>query len=299
MTAHGGLICVVGSINEDTTLRVPVLPAAGETVLATSRARSGGGKGANQAAAAAALGAEVAFVGAVGDDDAGRLALADLKARHVDVGHVEVRAGEVTGNAVVVVGDDGENLIIVDQGVNGDLQAERVSQAVTSLAPAVTLGQLEVPIDCLVAAAHATRPGQFVLNPAPMPSDPGRLAELLPLCDVLVPNRSELGRLVGKATPTTTDEVDACVALLDFGRDLVVTLGSEGAVVYSGGSRTPIPPVTVGAIDTSGAGDVFCGVLAHRLAAGDSLLDAATDANAAAARSTTIPGAQVPADFSG
>jgi ribokinase len=132
-----------------------------------------------------------------------------------------------------------------------------------------------------------------------MPSDPQCLSELLPLCDVLVPNRSELGRLVGAPTPPSAEAVDACAERLDFIGELVVTLGADGAVVYRRGHRTPIPPVAVPAVDTSGAGDVFCGVLAHRLAAGDDLIDAAGAANRAAARSATIPGAQVPPHFTG
>jgi ribokinase len=291
------LICVVGSINEDTTLRVPALPAAGETVLATGRTRSGGGKGANQAAAAAAMGARVAFVGAVGQDDAGRLALASLESRSIDVSHVTSHPRAATGAAIVLVGDDGENLIVVDQGANAELDATAVALAVEELAPAVTLGQLEVPVDCLAAAAHATGTGLFLLNPAPMSGDPGELKEVLALADVVMPNRSELGRLAGRTIPQTASEVDECVAALDVKGAIVVTLGSQGAVIYDKGTRAEVAALPVDAVDTSGAGDVFCGVLAHRLASGDDLGAAVRRANTAAARSTTLPGAQVPADF--
>ncbi|MDP3894782.1 PfkB family carbohydrate kinase [Nocardioides sp.] len=293
------LICVVGSINEDTTIRVPVLPAAGETALATGRTRSGGGKGANQAAAAAAMGARVAFVGAVGDDDAGRLALESLESRSIDVSHVSSHPLSATGTAVILVGDDGENLIVVDQGANALLDASTVRAAVEQLAPAVTLGQLEVPIDCLAAAAEATGAGVFLLNPAPMSDDPSELDEVLAMADVVMPNRSELGRLARRATPLTAAEVDACVAVLDVKGAVVVTLGSQGAVVYDQGHRTEVAALSVDAVDTSGAGDVFCGVLAHRLASGDELVAAVRRANTSAARSTTLAGAQVPADFTG
>lgn len=293
------LICVVGSINEDTTIRVPVLPAAGETALATGRTSSGGGKGANQAAAAAAIGARVAFVGAVGDDDVGRLALASLESRSIDVSHVSSQPLAATGTAVILVGDDGENLIVVDQGANALLDASTVRVAVEQLTPAVTLGQLEVPIDCLAAAADATGEGLFLLNPAPMPDDPSELDEVLAMADVVMPNRSELGRLARRGTPQTAAEVDACVALLDVKGAVVVTLGSQGAVAYDKGHRTEVAALNVDAVDTSGAGDVFCGVLAHRLASGDELVAAVRRANAAAARSTTLAGAQVPADFTG
>ena len=291
------VICVVGSINEDTTLRVPTLPAAGETVLATGRSNSRGGKGANQAAAAAAMGARVAFVGAVGGDNAGHLALASLQSRGIDMSRVTVRPGSITGNAFVLVGDDGENLIVVDQGANAELDAQAVATAVSELAPAITLGQLEIPLACLTAAAESTGKGLFLLNPAPMSIDPDELADLLTRTDVVLPNRSELGRLVRRPTPDTPAEVDACAELLGFDGVVVVTLGSQGAAIYQSGRRTAVTAVEVDTVDTSGAGDVFCGVVAHHLAGGDDLVTAVRCANSAAARSTTLKGAQVPADF--
>ncbi len=132
-----------------------------------------------------------------------------------------------------------------------------------------------------------------------MSADPDELDELLALADVVLPNRSELGRLARRATPETPADVDACVAALNVKGAVVVTLGSHGALIYDKGERIAIAPLTVDAVDTSGAGDVFCGVLAHRLAAGDELFAAVHRANSAAARSTTLPGAQVPADFTG
>lgn len=301
------LICVVGSINQDTTLRVPALPAGGDTVLATGRSRSPGGKGANQAAASAALGARVVMVGAVGDDDAGREALQSLDSRGVDVSCVVTCMGQATGAAVLLIADDGENLIVVDAGANSRLQEADVEAAVESRAPAVILGQLEIPVACLTAAARAaagtsTGAPVFVLNPAPMPADRSGLdavTGLLPLVDVLVPNRGELGRLAGRPMPSTPEEVRACIDALDFDGAVVVTLGSEGAVVWQSGELTSVPAVPVDAVDTSGAGDVFCGVLAHGLAAGDPLVECVRRANQAAAVSTTLAGAQVPADFGG
>ncbi|WP_248579371.1 PfkB family carbohydrate kinase [Nocardioides sp. InS609-2] len=299
------LICIVGSINEDTTLRVPALPVGGETVMATGRTRSPGGKGANQAAAAAALGARVAFVGAVGGDDAGRAALKSLDSRGIDVSRVAVADESATGAAILLIGDDGENLIVVDAGANAGLRDADVEAAFVGLAPAVTLGQLEVPVSCLVAASRASgsaRGGLFLLNPAPMPDDPeglARLAGLLPMVDILVPNRGELGRLAGRPTPSTPAEVQDCVEALDFAGALVVTLGSEGVLIRDQGEYSSVPAVPVDAIDTSGAGDVFCGVLAYRLAEGDSLAAGVRRANEAAAVSTTMPGAQVPPAFRG
>jgi ribokinase len=295
------LVCVVGSVNDDTTYRVPAVPGPGETVLSTGRTSSPGGKGGNQAAAASAVGATVVLVGAVGEDEAGRLAADQLAARGVDVRHLERRADASTGSAVILVGDDGENLIVVDPGANGRLDPERVARAVGEVAPAVTVGQLEVPVAALLAAARAGA-GRFLLNPAPMPADPGILADLLAVTDLLVPNRSELGRLARRAVPRTAEEVRECVRALATGPapyagDTVVTLGSDGALVHVGGEFVEVPAESVRAVDTSGAGDVFCGVLAHRLAARDDLLTAVESANRAAAASTTVAGAQVPPDF--
>lgn len=295
------LVCVVGSVNDDTTYRVPAMPTPGETVLATGRTSSPGGKGGNQAAAAAAVGGTVAFVGAVGDDEAGQQAADQLAARGVDVRHLARLADAPTGSAVIVVGDDGENLIVVDPGANDRLDPERVAHAVGELAPAITVGQLEVPVPALLAAARAGG-GRFLLNPAPMPAEATPLAELLAATDLLVPNRSELGRLAGRPAPRTTEEVRDCVRALATGPaayagDIVVTLGADGALVHAGGHFVEVPAESVRAVDTSGAGDVFCGVLAHRLAAGDDLLTAVDAANRAAGASTTMAGAQVPPDF--
>ena len=294
MTA--GVLCVIGSVNADTTLRVRALPGPGETVLATERRGSGGGKGANQAAAAAALGARVALVAAVGEDEPGQHERAALEARGIDVSRV-VTVPHPTGSAVVVVADDGENLIVVHPGANAGLDAATAAAAVAALRPAVVLAQLEVPVPALLAAARARGGATFVLNPAPMTASGRDLAELLRTTDVLVPNRTELAALVARPVPVSAAEARACLDALDCRSAVVVTLGSDGCLVRSGGTVTEIAPRVVDAVDTSGAGDVFCGVLAAELCAGRSLLEAARLANDTAALSTTLPGAQVPAGF--
>ncbi|MBM0126579.1 ribokinase [Pimelobacter simplex] len=300
----GPLVCVVGSLNEDTTLRVPGLPRPGETVLATDSFRAPGGKGANQAAAAAVLGrargASVAMVGAVGDDDAGERSVAALAVCGVGVAGVRRLDAVATGTAVVVVDDAGENHIVVDPGANGALAAGEVERAVGDLRPAVVLAQLEVTPACIEAAARAVPEACVILNPAPMPADPAFVLELLDRVDVLVPNQAELGRLAGRPTPQTPAEVADCAAALAFTGDLVVTMGAHGTyVVPRDGAASHVAAWPVDVVDTSGAGDVFAGCLAVALACGADLVDAVTEANRAAGRSTELAGARVPADFTG
>jgi ribokinase len=287
-----GGVCVVGSINVDTTLRVRTLPGPGETVLASERRTAHGGKGANQAAAA---GEGVAFVGTVGTDEQGDAALENLARRGVDVVGVARDPDHPTGSAVVVVSMDGNNLIVVDPGANAGLRPDWVSSHVERLGPAVILGQLEVPVEALTAAVRAAPHAMFVLNPAPMPADRATVGELVSLADVLVPNRTELGQLAGSATPSTDEEVDLCAVELRFDGLLVVTLGEAGAAVYDQGvllQRVPATPVT--AVDTSGAGDAFCGALARGLAADEPLSSAVSTATRVAGESTRHPGAQLP-----
>ncbi|HTU31571.1 MAG TPA: PfkB family carbohydrate kinase [Solirubrobacteraceae bacterium] len=278
----------MGSLNLDVTITVETLPAPGETVLGTSASRAGGGKGANQAAAARAAGASVAMVGAVGDDDAGRLMLEDLGGRGIDVDWVARVPGEYSGSATIAVDSaHGENLIIVDPGANGaltpaDVRVDAVRDA------AVVVAQLEVPVAAVQAAAeHAT--GRFILNPSPAVPLPGALLDRV---DMLVLNQSELGVLAGVDTPRGS--ADAAVALRALGRagPTLVTLGAAGALVDDGDVVHSLPALAVEPVDTTGAGDCFCGILAARLAAGDELLDAARLATAGAALATLAPGAR-------
>lgn len=300
------LVCVVGSLNNDTTLEVVGLPCPGETVLARARRLSPGGKGANQAAAAAALGARVAMVGAVGADEHGRAATEALRSAGVDVSGVRQRVAGATGLAIVVVDDAGENLIVVNPGANATLTAAEVADSLSSLRPAYVLAQLEVPIAAVAEAMRAARAGRkvvVVLNPAPMPDDPSLVQQLLPDVDVVVPNRSELGRMAGHPQPTSHEDVDRCVRALSFRGAVIVTMGADGVLCWADAADRATPPVhvkgeRVETIDASGAGDVFCACLVARLAQGSGLIDAVREANAAAARSTTHRGARVPASFS-
>jgi ribokinase len=283
-------IAVVGSLNLDTTIRVAVLPTAGATVLGTGHFSGMGGKGANQAVAAARLGRQVALVGMVGADDAGTALLQSLAEAGVETSAVGVAAGVGTGVALITVDDAAANTIVVDPGANLTLGAAEVRRAARMLrGAAVTLAQLEVPV-ASVAEAAALAGGRFVLNPAPATGLP---SEILAATDVLVPNASELGALVGGPAPGDAAQAAEMARAIRGPEAVVVTLGAEGAVVVAGRTdaiHVPAPWVT--AVDPTAAGDAFCGGLADGLARGLSLVDAARWAVRCGAVAATRWGAQ-------
>lgn len=286
-----GRVTVVGSLNLDRTLSVPQLPAPGATVHARSEIMGPGGKGANQAVAAAKMGAHVTLVGAVGDDDAARLVLHAVTQAGVDATHVTTTSGP-TGSATVMVDDAGENMIVVLPGANAQLRPPPEGLAATVRDAEVLLLQLETPIGTQLDAARAAR-GTVILNPAPMP-DPAELDDLLGAVDLLVPNRTELAALVG--LPGDADPDDLLAAgqrLVTPHLTLVVTLGAEGAVILTADAMTRVASPAVDAVDSTGAGDMFCGTVAAALARGEDLPTAVREAAAAAAITVTRPGAQV------
>src|SRR5215208_1945722 len=276
-------VVVVGSVNADLVVTVARLPRAGETVSGGTFARHGGGKGANQAVAAARAGARVALVGAVGADDLGDEALRELEAEGVDVSAVLRLAHVPTGVAAIVVDERGENQIAVASGANAALTGEAVATALPSLLTGegvVLLGH-EVPPEAVRAGAEAARAAGWpaILNPAPA----------RPLIDdlggvILTPNRAEARALTGE------DDVEAAVRVLHArsGAPVLVTLGAEGALLTD--ERFAASSVDV--VDTTGAGDAVNGALAARLAAGEPLRDAVRFALAAASLSTRVPGAR-------
>lgn len=284
------MILDFGSINMDLVVPVASLPRPGETVLCEGYVTKPGGKGANQAVAAARLGRRTAMVGRVGDDDAGRRLLAGLADAGVDATHVRATAGTASGIALIAVDGAGENAIVVSPGANGRLDAADVVAAqATVSAAAVVLLQLEVPVAAVLAAAEAAR-GTVVLNPAPaLPLPDALLARV----DVLVPNRSELGVLCAAPPPADAHLALAMAQQLASGRGVVVTLGADGAIVVApGGHAERIAAPVVEAVDATGAGDCFCGALGDALAGGAELVEAARWAVRAAAASVTRRGAQ-------
>jgi ribokinase len=281
-------VTVVGSVNLDLVVAVDRLPGRGETVVGTGAVTGPGGKGANQAAAAAALCDAVAMVARVGDDPAGSDLVADLAGRGVDTSAVLVTADVLTGTATVAVEQDGgENLIIVAPGANAEVTPADVRVAAVRDA-AVVLAQLEIPLAAVQAAVeHAA--GLVVLNPAP----PQALGpELLRRVSVLVPNEWELARLAGVEPADRSPDDLAALARRVTDRDVVVTMGGRGAVVVASGTVTVVAPPAVTPVDTTGAGDCFCGALCVALAAGTELTAAVRYAVTAAALSTTAAGAR-------
>jgi ribokinase len=267
---------------------VPVLPRPGETVGGGEFARHDGGKGANQAVAAARLGAPVVFVGAVGDDDLGPAALASLRAEGIDARAVVV-AGVPTGIAQICVDDRGENQIAVASGANAELTAARVDSALAGWEPdaGVYLANLEISDEAVLAgAAFADRHGmRIVINTAPARPLP---AELLSLAPVLLSNAGEATDLTGKIEPA---EAGRALSRLS-GRQVVVTLGRDGALVVDGETTLRAAAPAVEAVDSTGAGDTFAGALAAEMASGATLDDAVRVAVSAAALSVARPGAR-------
>ncbi|NEK86124.1 ribokinase [Blastococcus saxobsidens] len=283
-------VTVVGSLNEDVLAAVDRLPGRGETVVARASSLAPGGKGANQAAAAGLLGPGVHMVGRVGEDPAGDRQLAALAASRVNVRRVLRTVGTPTGSATIPVEDgSGENLIVVVPGANARLTVEDVD--VPSVRDArVVLLQLEVPMAAVTAAARAAS-GTVVLTPAPPQPLP---AELLVRVDVLVPNEHELVQLAGAVPADRSPAELVALARTVSAGSVVVTLGARGALVVPGDGGPVLlqAPPPVAAVDTTGAGDCFCGALGQALARGAALPEAVRHAVAAAALSTTGPGAR-------
>lgn len=282
-----GRVVVVGSANLDLVTVTPTLPVPGETVLATSYRELPGGKGSNQATAAARMGADVSFVGRRGTDAAGNILTDALTAEGIDVTHFAVADGP-TGRALVMVDDAAENSIIVVQGTNALVTPEAVDEAAALIADArVVVCQLEVPVATVLAAARTTT-GTFVLNPAPAQHLP---EELLAAVSVLVVNETEYETVLGSPIPDDLSEIADVAGRPGMPETVVATLGSRGAAVCHQGTVTVVAPPTVEVVDTTGAGDTFVGALAAELAAGLDLAQAARHAVTAASLSTRSLGA--------
>jgi ribokinase len=271
-------VVVVGSINEDVILQLGQRIRPGETVTAQHVERRPGGKGANQAVAAAAAGADVAMLGAVGDDPAGARMTEDLRRRGVNTESVRTVDGVSTGTAYVTVTSDGENTIVLDPGANRFVDAASVEAAWSALPPArVLLSLLEIPLDGVITAVRfaAERGMRSVVTLAPAQPVPG---ELLSGLDPLLVNEHEAAFLL------QTDDLgghvlEAARELLRLGpKSVVVTAGAAGAAVADGATARLLPAVPVAeVVDTTGAGDAFAGALAASLARGEDL-DAAVAA---------------------
>ena len=282
-------IAVVGSCNLDFVVGVESIPQVGETVLGGDLMQIPGGKGANQAVAAARLGRSVAMVGRVGDDSAGEALRHALDHDGVDTSALLTTPGVPSGVALIAVQHDGDNAIVVSPGANGrvaptDVAVEAVAEA------SVVLCQAEIPLDAVMEAVRVAD-GITMWNPAPAPTDAVPL-ELVESVDVVIPNETELATLAGHDGRVDDLDLVAELARRLPSAAVVVTLGSRGALVVAGDDAVHVPAPVVSPIDTTAAGDSFCAALADQVVDGVDLVTAASFAVRVGAATTLVAGAQ-------
>jgi len=283
-------VLVVGSLNADLVVRAPHFPQPGETISGDDLHIIPGGKGANQAVAAARQGARVAMLGRVGSDSFGPFLLDSLKSNSVDITHVH-SDDSATGTAIIVVDANGQNSIVLSAGANGKVSPADVDSAST-LSPSLILLQLEIPIPTvLYAAKQASQNGaRVILNPAPAQSLPDKL---ISLADFIIPNETELSLLTGLEVEDISSAEKAAKVLLDRGaKNVIVTLGSKGALIVSSNQTTQVNACKIDVVDTTAAGDAFIGGFASALLRGFEIESAVKYANACGALAATKFGAQ-------
>ena len=288
------LILVVGSVNMDLVVRAPQIPAPGQTVLGNNFVTTPGGKGANQAIAAARLGGRCCFLGRLGDDSYGRALLANMRAEGIDCAAVMTTRDTPTGVAVIIVDDQGENSIVVASGANFHMTPDDVfSRQDLFEQAAVVVLQLELPLPTVLAAVELSRRHdcKVILDPAPAP--PRMPAELFKV-HIISPNASEAEALTGKKiVEERLAKVVASDLIARGASAAVLKLGPQGSmVVTAGGDIRSLPAFKVAIEDTTAAGDAFTGALAVAVAEGTHLAEAARFANAAGALACTKLGAQ-------
>ena len=285
-------ILVIGSLNVDMVVKVPHMPAAGETILAGNMESVPGGKGANQAYAAGRLGARVTMFGAVGSDSYADIEKKSLASAGVDISHLLVREGKSTGLAWITVNDEGDNSIVVIPGANATVSEQDIADNENLLRDCdIVLCQLEIPLKTVVyAAKRAKELGKTViLDPAPVPQEFPE--ELFSYVDIIKPNETEAAQLLGEPVGNYEEASDKLRA--EGVKSVLITLGSKGAYINSESEGKHLMPVRqVPVVDTTAAGDSFTAALAVRLAAGSSLVQAVRYANEVAAIVVTRKGAQ-------
>lgn len=284
-------VAVVGSLNIDLVIGLERMPDSGETVFGSSLERHAGGKGLNQAVAAARLESEVHMIGAVGDDGSGDWLLDVLRREGMDASGISTVSG-TSGAAIIEVDASGQNRIIVIPGANDLLDADTVATHLEGLrAVDVVLTQGEVPIEAMIAAAQTGKKigAQVIVNPAPARDYP---KELLKNVDVLVPNEHEAFEMTGMSADNMVDAVEAAQSLQDRGPScVIITRGEKGAVWTSPDGTGQTAAFKVNAVDTVAAGDAFCGGLASGIARGLSMAEALRWGSAAGALAATGRGA--------
>lgn len=288
-------IVVIGSSNTDMVVKTSHLPAGGETVLGGTFFMNAGGKGANQAVAAARYGNRVVFVAKTGDDLFGKQVLKSLEQDNIVTDYVFVDKENPSGVALITIDSEAENCIVVAPGANMSLSPADIDVASEEIRNAdVLLMQLESPVETVTYAAKmAAEAGvPVILNPAPAPAEP-LSEELLKNIYLITPNRSEASRLSGIEVKDMESAYRAAKAIRDMGpKCVIITLGSEGSLLDDGAMPMRVEALKVDAVDTTAAGDTYNGVLASVIAEGRSLIEAMREANVAAAISVTRMGAQ-------
>ncbi len=291
-------IIVIGSTNTDMTVKAERLPSPGETILGERFLMSPGGKGANQAVAAARLGGGVVFVAKVGDDPFGREAKTLFAKEGICTKYVFTDPVEPSGVALIMVDHKGENCISVASGANGALSPADITVAQHEIEQAsLVLMQLETPLETVLCAAQwaAAKGVPVVLNPAPACALP---EELFACLSMITPNESEAQLLTGIKVTDAASAAEAAIALAKKGvKHVVITMGSKGAFLFVDGHGTLVPAFKAEAVDTTAAGDVFNGALAVALSEGCPALEAVRFASKAASISVTRMGAQSSAPY--
>jgi ribokinase len=263
-------ILVVGSLNADLVVRAPRFPRPGETISGEDLQVIAGGKGANQAVAAARLGASVSMLGRVGKDNFGDFLLDNLKSNHVDAQLVQ-RDDASTGTATIIVDSNGQNSIVLSAGANGKVSSADVKSA-SFLDCKLLLLQLEIPLETVLSAAKRAHENglRVILNPAPAQVIP---TELIALADFIIPNETELSLLTGISVNDLDPAEKAARKLLEQGaKNVIVTLGSNGALIVTRTKVTKVNTYPVDVVDTTAAGDAFIGGFAAKLLESDNLL---------------------------
>lgn len=285
-------ILVVGSLNMDVVMSVATLPNRGQTLTIKQIDHYPGGKGGNQAMAASLLGADVKFIGCVGEDKAGRQLIESLREAKVDVSSIVVDKGVQTGTAYITVEESGENTICVFPGANGSLSREMVETRLNSRKPAAIVASLEIPLDPVATILEWGKKNGIitVLNPAPA----RKLSkDIYANSDYLIPNETELALLSEMEIKSVDDVQKGCRRLLEQGvKAVVVTLGDQGAYFCSANEEFYEPAVQVDMVDATGAGDAFVAAFTQQIVQGISVKDAIRFASLTGAKTVTKPGAQ-------
>lgn len=286
-------VVVIGSSNTDMIIKVPRIPKPGETILGGTFSTAAGGKGANQAVAAARAGADVTFIACIGKDPFGDEALKGFEADGINTEHIIQHPTAPSGIAQILVSEDGENSIAVAPGANSELTPDHIHNAKDVIeSAALLLLQLEIPLNVVIAAVEIASQKKIpvILNPAPAQAlDDSLLSKL----SIITPNETETEILTGISISNETDIQKAANSLLNKGIEtVIITLGEKGAYVATKEEHYSVPGFTVKAIDTTAAGDVFNGALTTALCQNNEMESAVKYANAAAALSVTKLGAQ-------